>query len=148
MTLRYNPLARRVDLLLLPALLACGSGDLTLNEADPQIVAQKPAWAEVEPIIQRDCVPCHAGIDLGDGDDDDDDEGDEGDDKPAGGRLTTAASSNDPGLESCPSVVANLDDVVEEIFDDNSMPPGAWPRLSSRQKLIIERWIAAGASCD
>ncbi|MDP6019185.1 MAG: hypothetical protein QGI32_24055, partial [Candidatus Latescibacteria bacterium] len=35
-------------------LTACGSGDLTLNEADPDIVAQKPTWTQVEPIFQRE----------------------------------------------------------------------------------------------
>jgi hypothetical protein len=27
--------------------VACGSGDLTLNEADPDIVAQKPSFEQV-----------------------------------------------------------------------------------------------------
>ena len=45
--------------------LACGSGDLTLNEADPDIVAQKPTFAQVYPIFQRECIPCHSGTDIG-----------------------------------------------------------------------------------
>lgn len=117
---------------LLSILAACASGDRTLNEADPGIVAQRPAYAQVEPIFQADCVPCHSGTD-----------------ERAGRRLTTmVAIANDPGLESCQSIVNNLEDVVEEIFDKNSMPPGAWPRLTSKERLTIERWIDGGASCD
>ena len=47
--------------LLLAMLVACGSGDRTLNEADPDIVAQRPTFAQVYPIFQRDCIPCHSG---------------------------------------------------------------------------------------
>ena len=54
------------------------------------------------------------------------------------------AQSVEPGLESCQSIINNLDDVVEDIFVDNNMPPGAWPRLTSKEKLIIERWIDRG----
>ena len=117
---------------LLSILAACASGDRTLNEADPGIVAQRPAYAQVEPIFQADCVPCHSGAD-----------------ERAGRRLATmVAIANDPGLESCQSIVNNLEDVVEEIFDKNSMPPGAWPRLTSKERLTTERWIDGGASCD
>jgi uncharacterized membrane protein len=121
-------------------LTACGSGDLTLNEADPDIVAQKPTWTQVEPIFQRECVPCHAGTDET-GDDDDDDARDK--------RLLAAASSNDPGLESCRSVMNNSEDIISEVFRNNTMPPGAWPRLTSKERLTIERWMATGqAACD
>jgi hypothetical protein len=116
-------------------LAACGSGDLTLNEADPDIVPQKPTFAQVYPIFQRDCIPCHSGIDLKGGDEDDDDE------RRRAGRAATAASV-EPGLESCQAIVSNLKDIVEDIFEKNNMPPGAWPRLTSKEKLIIERWIA------
>ena len=129
---------------LLSILAACASGDRTLNEADPGIVAQRPAYAQVEPIFQADCVPCHSGTD----------ERAEYDrlfdEARAGRRLATmvAIANDDPGLESCQSIVNNLEDVVEEIFDKNSMPPGAWPRLTSKERLTIERWIDGGASCD
>ena len=54
------------------------------------------------------------------------------------------AQSVEPGLESCQSIINNLDDVVEDIFVDNNMPSGARPRLTSKEKLIIERWIDRG----
>ena len=120
--------------ILVAMMVACSSGDLTLNQADPTIVPQKPVFAQVYPIFQRDCIPCHAGTDEG--------SGREGADK--------VASRNDPGMESCRSIVNNLDDIVDEVFIKNSMPPGAWPRLTSKERLTIERWVDAGpeASCD
>ena len=111
-------------------LTACGSGDLTLNEADPDVVSPKPAFAQVYPIFQRDCTPCHSGTDEGDGDDD------------GRGRKAARTAGVEPGLESCRSIVKNLRNVEETIFVDNDMPPGAWPRLTSMEKLTIERWIA------
>ena len=129
-------------------LTACGSGDLTLNQADPDIVAQKPTWAHVEPIIQRECVPCHTGRDETPNNDDN-----EGDDDLRLGdarNKPTAPMGEDPGLESCLSVVANLEDVIESIFEKNDMPPGAWPRLDSKEQLTIRRWINANPvpSCE
>ena len=119
---------------LIPMLAACGSGDLTLNEADPDIVAQKPTFAQVYPIFQRDCIPCHSGTDEGRRDEDE-----------SGKQVgVSRALSVEPGLESCQSIINNLDDVVEAVFVDNNMPPGAWPRLRSTEKLIIERWIDRG----
>ena len=55
------------------------------------------------------------------------------------------AVGSEPGLESCDAIRSNLDDIFIDIFVDNSMPPGAWPRLDSREKLIIQRWIDSGA---
>jgi len=140
--------------LSLTMLAACASGDLTLNEADPDIVARKPTFEQVYPIFQRECIPCHAGTDQGSGDDNsgDDDEREirKSDDVPSARLLDLTASSIDPGLESCESIVANLDDIIEDIFVNNDMPPGAWPRLTSKEKLTIERWIDGGAeeSCN
>lgn len=130
---------------LVAILASCGSGNKTLNEADPNVVASKPTWAQVEPIIQRDCVPCHSGTEekSRDREDEDEEEEDEGErDK----RARTLGV--DPGLESCLSVVNNLDDVSQTIFIDNDMPPGAWPRLTSEEKLLIERWIEGQTPCD
>ena len=40
--------------------------------------------------------------------------------------------------------------VAEEALEKNSMPPGAWPRLNSEERLVLTRWIARGAEapCD
>ena len=105
----------------------CGSGDLTLDEADPNAVAQRPSWDQVNAIFQRQCVPCHTG----DGDAEDLRYG------PAGGA--------EPGLESCDAIIENFRLCYDRIFVTNDMPPGAWPRLTSEEKLTIQRWFEAGA---
>jgi len=121
---------------LLTMLVACGSGDRTLNEADPDIVAQKPTFAQVYPIFQRDCIPCHTGTRGGEEDDEDE-----------AGKLSGTLGV-EPGLESCEAIIRNLEDIVEDVFIDNNMPPGAWPRLTSKEKLVIERWIDGGTQCN
>ncbi len=120
-------------------MVACGSGDRTLNEVDPDVVAQKPSFAQVYPIFQRDCIPCHTG--TGGGEEDEEDEEDE-----AGKRNRTLGV--EPGLESCAAIINNLEDIVEDVFIDNNLPPGAWPRLTTKEKLTIERWIDGGTQCD
>jgi len=109
---------------------ACGKGDLTLEEADPASVADVPTWDQVYGIFQRECVPCHTG------------------DSPAGDNLRYGASApqegTSPGLETCQSIIDNFARSYERIFVQNDMPPGAWPRLTSEQKLIIQRWFDEG----
>ena len=51
----------------------------------------------------------------------------------------------DPPLATCDDIVANVDGIEDTTIDDNTMPPGAWPRLTSREKLLLERWIENGA---
>ncbi|GJM44480.1 MAG: hypothetical protein DHS20C21_13220 [Gemmatimonadota bacterium] len=130
--------------LLTLAVAGCGSGDLTLSQADPDIVARSPAWEVVYPIFQRECIPCHTGTE------DSSDEPDEDDSALAarsahGPSGLRAVGGVEPGLESCEAIQDNLDDIFIDIFVDNNMPPGAWPRLTSREKLIIQRWIDNGA---
>ena len=137
--------------ILVSVLAACNSGDLTLNEADPDIVAQKPTWEQVYPIFQRECIPCHSGTDDGP---DEEDEDEERAQRTAAdlsaARVLAAVAGTEPGLESCLSIINNLDDIKTDLFVDNNMPPGAWPRLTSREKLIIQRWIDDDpeASCN
>jgi uncharacterized membrane protein len=49
-----------------------------------------------------------------------------------------------PDFSTCTAVVAERDKIWERI-DNNTMPPGAWPRLSSEERLTIRRWIDDGA---
>lgn len=51
----------------------------------------------------------------------------------------------DPPLATCDDIVANASEIEDTALDDNTMPPGAWPRLTSREKLLLERWIDDGA---
>lgn len=92
----------------LPA--GCGSGDMTLAEADPEAVPQVTSWEQVFSIFQRECLPCHG------------------------------KNGQDPPLETCEDIIDSFDRWRAQIFEKNAMPPGAWPRLTSEEKLIIERF--------
>ena len=109
--------ARRVTirwvLLLLSATIlagSCSSGDLPLDAVDPGAVPDKTTYDQFFSIIQRECLPCH----------------DEG--------------GKEPPFDTCEHVLANFDALVEQVFVKNTMPPGAWPRLSSEERLVIQRW--------
>lgn len=55
----------------------------------------------------------------------------------------------DPPLATCEDITDEIDESYGTILS-NTMPPGALPRLSEVEKLIIERWIGDGAPapCD
>lgn len=115
---------------LLLALASCGAGDRSLEAVDPDAVDANPAFEQVDAILQRSCVPCHQG---------------EGEDAaPAALRTRALADDAEPNLESCAEVVAQRFGIMEQV-DANLMPPGAWPRLTSEEKLTIRRWIDTGA---
>jgi uncharacterized membrane protein len=90
--------------------LGCTSGDRPLGEVDPDAVPQTTTYDQVYSIIQRDCLPCH----------------DEG--------------GVDPPYDTCDHVVANFGVLFEQVIEQNRMPPGAWPRLSSEERLVFLRW--------
>jgi len=92
------------------ALWGCGSGDSPLAQVDPNAVPDTTTYDQVFVIIQRDCLPCH------------DDGGVE------------------PPYDTCENVVANYESLFEQVIETNEMPPGAWPRLTSEEKLILIRW--------
>jgi len=125
-------------LLLLVVTAGCNSGDATLAQVDPDAVPHDPDYEIVFSIIQRDCAPCHT--------ESDDDGGDDGGDDASTweGPQRSALGGTEPDLTTCEGILGSLSEVDEEIRK-NSMPPGAWPRLSSEEKLIIERWIDNGA---
>jgi len=124
-------------LVLVSLLAACGSGDGTLADVDPNAVPLDPDFQLIVNILDRACVPCH-----GEGADDDGPEDSSGN---AAAPYGTIAFKTEPDLETCLSIIDNQDDIVDRALDKNDMPPGAWPRLSSEERLIIERWIANGA---
>jgi len=47
-------------------------------------------------------------------------------------------------LNTCTDIVAQRFDILDRV-QDNTMPPGVMPRLTSEEKLTIERWVANGA---
>jgi len=127
---------RILSLLAVCALLsACESGDQTLAQADPDAVPQDPDFTLVWNIMQRDCVPCHT-------DAEDDDDKDEDEDRAA---FPETVAGVEPDLSTCQSIVDNRFDILESSIYKNDMPPGAWPRLTSEEKLILERWVDNGA---
>ncbi|HET6463635.1 MAG TPA: hypothetical protein VFH33_07530 [Candidatus Krumholzibacteria bacterium] len=138
---------RRFRVLLIlgaPALLAlialilasCASGDKTLDAVDPNAVALNPTFDQVNAIIHNKCVMCH---DSGSGG------------KDSGGNDFRLVVENDDmqPFETCTQIVAEGESILERI-QDNTMPPGAMPRLSSEDRLIIQRWVENGkpAPCN
>ena len=122
----------RACLFLLPVavaavIAACSSGNRTLDAVDPNAVAQNPTFDQVNAIIHNKCVMCHTAT-SGDG--------------VSGIRFS--ASNNMQPLTSCTDIVAQRFDIVNRT-EDNTMPPGVMPRLSSEEKLLLERWVANGA---
>jgi uncharacterized membrane protein len=102
--------------------LGCASGDRPLEAVDADAVPADPTWNQVFSIIQRECTPCH---------------------NDGGGESSKDAA--DPRYVTCEDVLDGLDGLYSEVFEKNTMPPGAWPRLTSEEKLTIERWIDNGA---
>lgn len=126
----------RISLLasLISFLSGCSSGDRTLAEVDPDAAPANPTYDQVVAILDRSCVPCHGA----------------GNASPA--PLTSLASreddqedDSDPDYDSCEGIQDGLDGIIQTAIDEGSMPPGAWPRLNERERLILVRWIEQGA---
>lgn len=113
------------------SIAACGSGDRTLDAVDPNAVVANPTYEQVYAIIQNNCLSCHSGSEEGEGD-------------LVGGPATTAMLDDATGFEACTAIVAQRFDILERV-EDNTMPPGALPRLTSEQKLTLRRWVGNGA---
>ncbi len=121
-------------LLVVSVLMSCqGSGELPLDQVDPEAVPAEPTFQEVFAVLHRACVPCHQG--------DGEDEGERG--RVGVGARPTAGDA-EPGLDDCAEIVLNRDSILEQVQSDR-MPPGAWPRLTSEEKLLLRRWIDTGA---
>jgi len=131
---------RCVFLVSILALLAsflggCSSGDRTLAEVDPNAAPATPTYDQVLAILDRACLPCHTG----------------GSNSPQ--PLTSLVPREDgegdngefPYYDTCEEIQEGLDGIVSTGIERGSMPPGAWPRLDERERLIISRWIEQGA---
>jgi uncharacterized membrane protein len=107
----------------------CASGDRPLDAVDPQAVPQNPTYDQVFAIVHNRCATCHDG----------------GGGESEGEYFRASELAIDvPPLTTCTDIVALRDDIVTRV-EDNTMPPGAMPRLSSAEKLLIRRWVENGA---
>jgi uncharacterized membrane protein len=99
----------------LAAFAACSSGDKTLDAVDPQAVTADPTYDQVFAIVHNKCVSCH-----------------------------DSGAEEISALTTCTDIVALRGDILDRV-QDNTMPPGVLPRLSSEDKLLIQRWVENGA---
>lgn len=119
--MRPSPL---VACLALAALVGCGTGDLTLEEIDPQAAPAAPTWtAHVRAIMQVHCVACH---------------------DPDG----QAGAQEGYAYDTCDATKRGWGGLVETVFDTAEMPPGGAMRLQPWEELTLIRWREQGSSCD
>ena len=124
--MRSTRLARPLAALVLVAIAGCGTGDLTIEEVDPQSAPATPTWSmHVAPIIEFHCVACH---------------------DPGG----QAGAQEGYAYDTCAVTreKKGWDGLVETVFQEGSMPPGGAMRLQPWEELTLLRWRAQGAPCD
>jgi hypothetical protein len=119
-------IARRASLaaVLLGAALAlnrCAAGEGTLAAVDPEAAPLHPTYEQVFGIVEFACAPCH--------------------DETGG----SEPGEDDLDFSTCEGIQRGLEGIRTTALHGGSMPPGAWPRLTEREKLLIERWIDQGA---
>ena len=113
--------ARAALLLAVLTLNHCAAGEGTLAAVDPEAAPLRPTYEEVFAIVEFACAPCHQ---------------ESGGDEPG---------EDDLDYSTCAGIQRGLDGIRTTALTGGSMPPGAWPRLTEREKLLIERWMEQGA---
>ncbi|MCA9672412.1 MAG: hypothetical protein KC503_42755 [Myxococcales bacterium] len=119
---KLHPLARRVlaVFLVLLATASCGLGDLSIDEADPDSIPADPTYeGEVRPLMRYYCVACHA----------------------PSSQLGTA---HDFDYSTYEGTKAGYGGILDTVFEQQSMPPGAARRMSPREEAIVKRWAEQG----
>jgi uncharacterized membrane protein len=128
-------------------LTSCGSGTQPLAVVDPGAAPLTPTYAQVKSILDAKCLPCHRGG------------GDVANRARPSATSESSLSAHSGSTESsplatsgegsdystCQGIQAGLAGIRHTAIDRVSMPPGALPRLSEREKLILSRWIDQGA---
>jgi uncharacterized membrane protein len=136
--------------LILLTLFACGSGTGPLAVVDPEAAPAQPTYEEVALILERHCLTCHGGsparAPLASA------HSDLLETRPGDSRAVTPAAAADgdeddesTDYSSCAGIQAGLDGILDTAVHGNSMPPGALPRLTQVERLVISRWIDQGA---
>lgn len=106
------------------ALSGCAFGEGALGDVDPQAAPATPEYtAHVAPIMERYCTACHA-------------------------EDAQPGEVEGYGYETCAKVRRNWNSIVETVFDTSEMPPGGAVRVSSPEKLALQRWWAQGGRCE
>jgi uncharacterized membrane protein len=129
-------------------IVSCGSGDRPLGVVDPDAAPATPTYQQVKAILDRRCLACHGG---GSGGDRAGAIARAGVAIPAAGAPIAGAAAgataqeDDRNYADCAGISADLDGILNAAVVTGSMPPGALPRLTEREKLIVERWILQGA---
>jgi len=113
-------------ILILLGLTACDSGEQTLREADGGALPVDATYEAVEQIVERNCAACHHSG---------------GGDAPHG----LQPAEDDYDYSTCEGIQDGLGDLIDTAVNGESMPPGAWPRLTEEEKLVILEWINNGA---
>lgn len=122
---RSNPTLKLICLTsLLFVIVSCNSGSKSLLEADPGAVPATPTYVMVQAVLDRACAPCHHS---------------------GGAPRDLGLLEGDYDYSTCRGVVSGLGGIFDTAIRGSSMPPGAWPRLTAEEKLLIERWADQGA---
>jgi mono/diheme cytochrome c family protein len=113
--------------------VSCGSGDRPLSAVDPEAAPAVPTYEMVAAILDRNCVPCHHAGKVSP--------------PPRLGPLGEDEEEDDDAepYDTCEGIRDGIDGILDTAIDGGSMPPGAWPRLDERERLIITRWVEQGA---
>jgi uncharacterized membrane protein len=131
--------------LLLAGLLftSCFSGERLLGEVDPESIPETPTYTEhIRPIMEYYCVACHyPGANPRSLQEEFVQRGVLTEEE---GRRFILSSGEDPDLSTYEAIVEAFEEVAEEIFESQSMPPGASRRLTPREETILARWAAKG----
>ena len=102
----------------------CVSGDGLLEDIDPEAAPAAPTYSEhVAPLMDFYCTACHAPDVL-------------------------PGEQEGYGYDTCEKVRDNWEGLVDTAFIAKNMPPGGAVRVSSADRLTLERWHARGAPCD
>ena len=105
-------------------LSACVSGDGTLEQIDPEAAPTVPTYTgHVGPIMDRYCTACHA-------------------------EDAQPGKVDGYGYGTCLEVKENWGSIVWTVYETKTMPPGGAQRMTSADKLTLQRWYRQGAQCD